>query len=280
VIFSGDMGRYDMPLHSDPEPMPSCDVLIVESTYGNRTHDRTPVIEQIGEDFERTIHKRGVVLMPSFAVGRTQLVTLILRDLMIGGDLEEVPIHIDSPMAIDATAIYSRHMYDSNLDKEITLDGRNRLFPFKVHLHRTVHESKALNHMRGPRVIIAASGMMTGGRVIHHLKRRLPDHHNLVLLTGYQAMGTRGRALQDGAETLRMHGKDVEVSARVATIQGLSSHGDADEIMRWIGTAEKKPRKVFVIHGEEESAQALAKRIHAEFGAKTIVPELKDSFEI
>ena len=160
------------------------------------------------------------------------------------------------------------------------MDGRNRLFPFKVHLHRTVHESKQLNNLRGPRVIIAASGMMTGGRIIHHLKHRLPHRHNLILLTGYQAVGTRGRALQDGAETLRMHGKDVEVNARVATIQGLSSHGDADEIMHWIGTAEKKPRKVFVIHGEEESAKTLAKRIHQEFGSQTHVPELKDSFDI
>ena len=144
VVFSGDLGRYEVPLHSDPEPLPDCDVLVVESTYGNRNHETRSVLDQIGEDYKRTIHKKGVVLMPSFAVGRTQLVTLILRDLMIGGDLEEVPIHIDSPMAIDATAIYSRHLYDCNLDKEVTLDGRSRLFPFKVNLHRTVHESKQL----------------------------------------------------------------------------------------------------------------------------------------
>jgi metallo-beta-lactamase family protein len=280
VVFSGDLGRYDVPLHSDPEPLPDCDVLIVESTYGNRRHETKSVLEQIGEEYKRTIHKKGVVLIPSFAVGRTQLVTLILRDLMIGGELEEVPIHIDSPMAIDATAIYSRHLYDCNLDKEITLDGRSRLFPFKVNLHRTVHESKQLNNLQGPRVIIAASGMMTGGRVIHHLKRRLPNHHNLVLLTGYQAEGTRGRALQDGAESLRMHGENVEVNARVATIQGLSSHADSDEIMRWIDTAERKPKKVFVVHGEVESAKTMAERIHKKYGSQVTVPELKDSFEI
>ena len=280
VVFSGDLGRYDVPLHSDPEPLPDCDVLIVESTYGKRRHEKETVLEQIREDFKRTIHKRGVVLVPRFAVGRTQLVTLILRDLMIGGDLEEVPIHIDSPMAIDATAIYSRHLYDCNLDEEITLDGRNRLFPFKVHLHRTVHESKQLNHLPGPRVIVAASGMMTGGRILHHLVRRLPDHHNLVLLTGYQGLGTRGRALQDGAGTLRIHGQNVEVGAHVSTIEGLSSHADSDEIMRWIGTAGKKPGRVFVVHGEEESAEALAKRINGEFGSQTTVPSLRDSFEI
>ncbi len=280
VVFSGDLGRYDVPLHSDPEPLPDCDVLIVESTYGKRRHEDESVLDQIREEFKHTIHKRGVVLIPSFAVGRTQMVTLILRDLMIGGDLEEVPIHIDSPMAIDATAIYSRHLYDSNLDKEITLDGRNRLFPFKVHLHRTVHESKELNNMKGPRVIVAASGMMTGGRIIHHLVRRLPDHHNLVLLTGYQGVGTRGRALQDGAATLRMHGKNIDVEARVSTIKGLSSHADGDEIMRWIGTADRKPKQVFVVHGEEESARALGDRIAKEYGSRITVPDLKDSFEI
>jgi metallo-beta-lactamase family protein len=280
IVFSGDVGRYDAPLHSDPEPLPDCDVLIVESTYGNRRHDKEPVLDQIATDFKRTIHKRGVVLIPSFAVGRVQLVTLILRDLMIGGDLAEVPIHIDSPMAIDATAVYSRHLYDCNLDEEVTLDGRNRLFPFKVHLHRTVHESKQLNHMKGPRVIIASSGMMTGGRIIHHLVRRLPDHNNLVLLTGYQAVGTRGRALQDGATTLRMHGQNVPVNAHVATIQGLSSHADADELMRWIGTASRQPRRVFVVHGEVESAEALAARIRAQNGAEVIIPRLRESFEI
>ncbi len=280
VVFSGDVGRYDVPLHSDPEPLPDCDVLIVESTYGKRRHETESVLDQIREDFKRTIHRRGIVLMPSFAVGRTQLVTLILRDLMIGGDLEEVPIHIDSPMAIDATAIYSRHLYDCNLDQEITLDGRNRLFPFQVNLHRTVHESKELNNMDGPRVIVAASGMMTGGRILHHLVRRLPDHNNLLLLTGYQSVGTRGRALQDGADTLRIHGQNVEVGAQVATIQGLSSHADADELIRWIGTAERKPGKVFVVHGEEDSAMALGARIKKEFGAQVTIPNLKDSFEI
>ena len=280
IIFSGDVGRYDVPLHSDPAPLPDCDVLIVESTYGKRKHEQSPVLDQIRKDFEQIMHRRGIVLVPSFAVGRTQLVALILRELMREGDLQEVPIHIDSPMAIDATAIYSRHLYDCNLDKEVTFDGRSRLFPFKVQRHRTVHESKMLNNLDGPRVIIAASGMMTGGRILHHLVRRLPDHNNLVLLTGYQAIGTRGRALQDGADTLRIHGQNIPVEAKVATINGLSSHADGDEIMRWIGTARKKPARVFVVHGEPESAEHLAGRIAGEIGAEVSVPDLKESFEI
>lgn len=280
IIYSGDVGRYDVPLHSDPDDMPACDVLVVESTYGTREHNRESVIDQIRKEFEHTIHKRGVVLVPSFAVGRTQLIGLILRDLMREGELAEVPIHIDSPMAISATTIYSRHLYDCNLDKEITFDGRSRIFPQKVKLHRTVHESKDLNNMDGPRVIIAASGMMTGGRILHHLNRRLGSPHNLVLLTGFQAAGTRGRALQDGAESLRIHGHDVDVKARVATIKGLSSHGDGNEIMRWIGTAPTPPKRVFVVHGEEKVSLEFAKRISAETGAEVTVPHMKESFEI
>ncbi|MBU8872079.1 MAG: MBL fold metallo-hydrolase [Gemmatimonadales bacterium] len=280
LVFSGDLGRYNVPLHTDPEPLPACDVLIVESTYGKRSHEKESILDQIREDFERTMHKRGVVLIPSFAVGRTQLVALILRNLMRKGDLQDVPIHIDSPMAIDATAIYSRHLYDYNLDEDITSDGRNRLLPKNVTLHRTVHESKILNNLDGPRVIIAASGMMTGGRILHHLVRRLPNSHNLILLSGYQAVGTRGRALHDGAETLRMHGQNIPVEARVASMQGLSSHADGEEIMRWIGTAPQPPKRVFVVHGEPESAQYMAERIAEVTGAETTAPDLKEGFEI
>jgi metallo-beta-lactamase family protein len=280
IVFSGDLGRYSAPLHRDPEPLPDCDVLVIESTYGNRRHDQTPLLEQIGDAFKETVRRRGVVLVPAFAVGRAQLVTLALRELMREGELPEVPIHIDSPMAIDATAIYSRHLYDCNLDGDVTADGRSRLFPFKVRLHRTVHESKVLNGLDGPRVIIASSGMMTGGRILHHLVRRLPRHNNLVLLTGYQAAGTRGRALQDGAGSIRVHGQNVHVEAEVRTINGLSSHADQDELMRWLGSAKRPPRRVFVVHGEEDSARDLAAAIGAATGAEVTVPALRDSFVI
>jgi len=280
LVFSGDLGRYGVPLHTDPDPRPACDVLVVESTYGNREHERESVLDQIREAFAATVRRRGTVLIPSFAVGRAQLIGLILRDLMRQGDLPEVPIHIDSPMAIDATLIYSRHLYDGNLDTDIVEDGRSRLFPRRVHLHRTVHESKQLNAMDGPRVIIASSGMMTGGRILHHLVRRLPNHNNLVLLTGYQAVGTRGRALQDGAATLRMHGQDVHVEAQVMTVEGLSSHADRTEILRWVASEPRPPRRIFVVHGEAESAAHLAERLRAATGADVAVPELKESFAL
>lgn len=280
LVFSGDLGRYDVPLHTDPEPRPDCDVLVVESTYGDRVHDHESVLDQIGEEFDETIRQGGIVLIPSFAVGRTQMVALILRRLMRSGELPEVPIHIDSPMAIDATLIYSRHLYDHNLDDDVAADGRSRLLPENVALHRTVHESKMLNGMKGPRVIIAASGMMTGGRILHHLARRLPDPKNLVLLSGYQAVGTRGRSLQDGATSLRIHGEDVAVGAKVASIRGLSSHADGNEIMRWVNSAKRPPRRVFVVHGEPEAAEALAARIAKETGAETTAPDLMQSFDL
>ena len=279
IIFGGDLGRYGVPLHVDPQPLPPCDVLVVESTYGDRKHDYKPVIDQIRADFRETVRRRGTVLIPAFAVGRAQAVGLILRDLMEDGDLAEVPIHIDSPMAVDATAIYSRHLHDGNLDEGIS-EGAS-LFPRQVKLHRTVHESKMLAAMDGPRVVIAASGMMTGGRILHHLIKRLPNQNNLILLSGYQAVGTRGRLLRDGATTLRMHGQVIPVGARVGSIDGLSSHADGDEIMRWVGTCPLPPRRVFVVHGEGEGPRAMAARLKAALpGAEVTVPALGDGFTL
>jgi len=280
IVFSGDVGRYDVPLHADPEPLPPCDYLVIESTYGDRLHNHETIHDQIRTIFKETIRRRGVVLIPAFSVGRVQMVTLILRDLMNKDELPEVPIHIDSPMAIEATAIYSRHLYDCNLDTDVVEDGRNRLFPRDVHLHRTVHESKQLNTMEGPRVIVASSGMMTGGRILHHLVRRLPHHENVILLAGYQAVGTRGRALQEGAKSLRIHGQDVPVKAQHETIEGLSAHADYAELLRWLGTSEKLPRKVFVVHGEPDSATAMAQRIEQKFSIETMIPKMGDRVKL
>jgi metallo-beta-lactamase family protein len=280
LVFSGDCGRYGVPLHRDPEPLPACDILVVESTYGDRLHDHEPVAEQVRRVFKETIRRKGVVLVPAFAVGRVQMVTLILRDLMKDGELPEVPIFVDSPMAVDATIIYGRHLYDTNLDDDLIQDGRSRLFPREVHLCRTVHESKQLNTREGPMVIISSSGMMTGGRILHHLTRRLGRPENLILLAGYQARGTRGRALQDGATSLRIHGENWPVECRHETIHGLSSHADRDELMRWIGTAPQPPGKVFVVHGEPESAQKFGEHLRDTLATEVHVPSLGKGFEL
>lgn len=279
VVFSGDLGRYDVPLHVDPATRVPCDALVIESTYGDRLHTEAPVRDQIQRIFAETIRRRGVVLIPAFAVGRVQQVTLMLRELMSGGELPEVPIVVDSPMAVDATAIYSRHLHDNSLDDGLG-DGGSRLFPRQVRFCRTVHESKALNAQEGPLVIISSSGMMTGGRILHHLTRRVGNPANLVLLSGYQAVGTRGRALQDGARTLRIHGEEWPIHCRVETIEGMSSHGDYEDLLQWVGSDAALPRRAFVVHGEPAQAAKFAVRLQAKTGAKVLVPQLDERVEI
>lgn len=280
IVFSGDVGRYGMPLHRDPHDLPDCDVLIVESTYGDRIHEKTSFADQITEPFRTTFERGGVVLIPSFAVGRAQQVTLVLRELMESGKLPEVPIHIDSPMAINATDIYSKYCDDHRMGGCLDAQGESKLFPRNVHFHRTISESKQLNAMRGPRVIISGSGMLTGGRILHHIEQRLPDPDTLLCLVGYQAPGTRGQRLQQGARTLRMHGRDIPVNARFLSIHGLSGHADQGELLRWIKTAHKLPKWVFVTHGEPDSSRALASRLEAEIGATAVAPRLFSSYEI
>ena len=279
LVFSGDVGRTDMPLHRDPAPLPPCDVLVVESTYGDRIHASDPLHEQICAPFRRTLERGGVVVVPSFAVGRAQQLTLMLRRLMQAGDLQEVPIHIDSPMAINATRVYSRYLDEQNLDDDLLEDGRTRLFPRQVQFHRSVEESKELNRLPGPRVIVSSSGMLTGGRVLHHLRRRLGGRENLIALTGYQAAGTRGRALLEGRESLRIHGRDVPVRADVLSISGLSAHADQRELLRWIASGPGTPPRVFVVHGEPEAAQTLAWRIERDLDAFSYVPRLGECVE-
>jgi metallo-beta-lactamase family protein len=269
-----------MPLHPDPQPPPACDVLVMESTYGDRVHDDTPFLEQIRPPLIHTFARGGAVLVPAFAVARAQLVTLLLREAMEAGDLPEVPIHIDSPMAVDATRIYSRHLDDENLDPELVGEGRSRLFPRRVHFHRSVEESKQLNRLEGPRIIISSSGMLAGGRVLHHLRRMLPDPANLLVLVGYQAPGTRGRALLEGATTLRMHGLDVPVRAEFLCVHGLSAHADRDGLMRWVRSAPRPPGAIFVTHGEPEASMALARRIERQVGSPTFTPRLEEGFDL
>lgn len=280
LLFSGDVGRYDVPLHSDPTPPPACDILVVESTYGNRIHNAAPIREQIRKPFHEVFERGGMVLIPSFAVGRTQLVTLMLRELINAGELPDVPIHIDSPMAVDATRIYSRHLGDLSLDEDLIEDGRSRLFPRNVQFHRSVAESKKLNQLSGPRIIVSASGMLTAGRVLHHLHHLLPDPNNLIMLVGYQAAGTRGRALLEGAKKLKMHGKQVPVRAEFLPLAGLSAHADSNELIQWIRSGKSTPSTVFVTHGEPDASKAFAERLEKEIDVLPVIPELGDQFDL
>lgn len=280
IVYSGDIGRFAMPLHPDPEGLPSCDVLIIESTYGNRRHPRVSVLEQVRRPIQDTFAQGGTVLIPAFAVGRSQLVTLILRRLMRTGELPEVPIHIDSPMAVDATRIYSRFLDPRNVDPDVFEDGRLQLFPEDVSFHSSVADSKRLNTLPGPRIIVSSSGMLTGGRVLHHLKRLAGDPRNLLLLVGYQAAGTRGRSLLEGSPSIKIHGRHVRVRARVMAIDGLSGHADRNELLHWVESAPTPPRVAFVVHGEPDAAGSLSRVLQRRFKMATRIPGLGDEYDL
>ncbi len=266
LAFSGDLGRSGRPILRDPDLIAQADILLLESTYGDRKHAANSD-EQLVKVINETAHRGGAVIVPAFAIGRTQELLWTLRRLEDDGRLPLVSVHVDSPMARSVTDLYVRHPEEHDLDMtRLTETGDSPLTSRRVHFTRSVDESKAINERQGPMIIIAGSGMATAGRVLHHLERRLPDHRNTVLLVGFQPAGTRGRALQDGAPTVRIHGTDVPVRAQVATIDGLSAHADRDEIVTWLRGFERPPRRTYLVHGEPEPAQALAATIEAELG--------------
>lgn len=259
LVFSGDLGRWGRPMIRDPELVPHADVLLVESTYGDRSHPDTNPSDQLARVVNAAAQRGGALLVPAFAVGRTQELIWRLRELEVAGRIPKLPIYIDSPMATDATEIFCQHPEDHDIDMKLLMDEHRCPLCCKPDTFtRTPEESKALNHVRGPLIIIAASGMATGGRIVHHLKQRLPDGRTTVLLVGFQAAGTRGRLLQDGVKFLRMHGQDVPIHAHVETIDGLSGHADQGEIMRWLKGFREAPRHTYVVHGEPAASETLA----------------------
>lgn len=279
ILFSGDVGRYDGPLYHDPTPPPACDYLVCESTYGNRDHPSRDVLESLREVTTRAIQRGGVMLISSFAVGRAQQLIYLLQVLMSQGRIPNMPIYLDSPMACNATAIYREHHEDHDLSEGDLDDAHTVLAGPRVHFCRTTDESKALNRLAGPAVIIASSGMMTGGRIIHHLKQRLPDSSNTIALGGYMAVGTRGRHLEEGAKRIRIHGQDVPVHAAVEKIPGLSGHADRSDLLQWLGPLPK-PRRVFLVHGEPDSAAALGETLRAERDWAVHIPHLGETQEL
>jgi metallo-beta-lactamase family protein len=276
VLFSGDVGRYDAVLTKDPEPACEADYIAVESTYGNRAHAFVPVQDQLEGILSRTFARGGVLLIPAFAVGRAQQMIYLMDAIVGAGRMRPFPIHVDSPMAIDATRIYAQFP-DAHRVSLKTIGGGSLLHNKWVRLHRTRAESEALNEMRGPAVIISSSGMLAGGRILHHCRVRLPKHENTLLITGYQAVGTLGRALQEGARVVRIHKGEVPVLAEVAELRGMSGHADAGELLRWLAELKSSPKKVFLTHGEEEAALALGARVAGERGFDTYVPRMGET---
>lgn len=272
LVFSGDVGRASQPILHDPDPPPAADVLLLESTYGDREHPQG-ADEELIRVVKEGAKRGGAILVPAFAVGRTQELIWRLRDLTVDRRIPELPIYVDSPMAIDVTEMYSEHTAEHDEDmEELVRRGRDPLQSKLVTYTRTKPESQALNSLQGPVIIISASGMATGGRILHHFNQRLGDPRTTVLLAGFQAPGTRGRALKEGARTLQIFGREVAVRARVEAIDALSAHADRAELLRWVAGMQKPPGKIYLVHGEPDIAAAFAatlrgKRLKAEVAA-------------
>jgi metallo-beta-lactamase family protein len=274
LVFSGDLGRYDVPIMVDPEPVAEADVLLVESTYGNRVHPPDDPAERLTAAVRRAALQNGWLLIPAFAVGRSQEILYDLRRLEAERRIPSLPIYLDSPMAIQATVIYASHPeeHDTALRRAAT-GGARPFAPRRFHLSQTVEESKRLNDVAGPGIIVAGSGMATGGRILHHLGRLLPDPRTTVLFVGYQAAGTRGRLLKDGAAEIRMLGVTVPVRATIMVSDAYSAHADREEILRWLGGFKRPPGMTYVVHGEAEAADALRDAMVSRLGWNAAVAQ-------
>jgi metallo-beta-lactamase family protein len=268
VVFSGDLGRYNDATMVDPVSIDRADYLIVESTYGNRKHEQRDPAEVLAEVVEKVVARGGTVVIPAFAVGRAQSLLFHFQQLKSAGRLANVPIFLDSPMATDASDIFCKYLKDHRLS-----DAECRRSCAGAHYVRSIEESKALTSNPMPKVIISASGMATGGRVLHHLKSYAPERKNAILFAGFQAGGTRGAAMMSGAETIKIHGQYVPVRAEVLNLEMLSAHADADEILRWLRGFKTAPRQAFITHGEPAASDALRHRIEEDLGWACNVPD-------
>ena len=270
LLFSGDLGRPAHPLLAPREDPPAADTVVVESTYGDRVHP-PPDPEVMASAIRRTIDRDGSVLVPAFAVDRTELVLMELRRLMRAGQVPRVPVYLDSPMALAALRVYRRAIRDRSEQVRPGV-AADVLDPGALHVAATPEESARLNEPVTPCIIVSASGMAAGGRVVHHLARQLPERRNTVLLTGYQAEGTRGRQLLDGAREVKIHGRYVPVRAEVVALEEFSVHSDAPETVAWLDRMPHPPTTAYVVHGEADASHALARRIRKELGWSAVVP--------
>lgn len=282
IVFSGDIGRYDQPILVDPTPAALGDLLLIESTYGDRSHHpENDPHDQLAEIISRTARRGGVVVIPSFAVGRTQTILYYLRELKAAKRIPDIPVIIDSPMARDATSIYQRHTdeYDA-----AALALLNRGFqPFhvpKMHFTRERAESIKLNSIHEPMIIISASGMLSGGRILHHLKHRVSDERNTVLFVGFQPPGSRGDWMKSGHTSMTLFGEEVPVRAEICEMSGLSAHADRDELLRWCRGCTGTPGRVAIVHGEPDSARAFGATLEKELGWNTHVPSYGETITI
>jgi metallo-beta-lactamase family protein len=275
VTFTGDVGRPNDPVMLAPAPPPGADHVVTESTYGNRQHPDADPLDELATVVNATMRRGGTLLIPSFAVGRAQTLLYLLSRLRGEGRIPEVPVYLNSPMAIDATELFWAHRDEHRLS-----DEECAAMSSGVQLVRTVEESKRLTPLDGPMIVLSASGMLSGGRVLHHLVRLAPNPRNTILLTGYQAAGTRGEALLAGARRLKVFGEYVPVRARVEHLDTVSAHADADELTAWLSSIERPPAHVHLVHGEPSATDALRRSLHDDLGWATSVPSYGSSVEV
>ncbi len=283
LLFSGDLGRPVHPVLAAPDPIPAVkfDAVIVESTYGDRIHEDSGSI--LADTINRTIDRGGTVLIPAFAVDRTEVLLMQLKELVERKKIPAVPIFVDSPMASAALDCYRSAIAEDSpeINSEVRADLSHDIFALaNLHETQSVSDSKALNQLKRPAIIIAASGMATGGRVVHHLARLLPDSANTVILVGFQAPGTRGRSLLEGAPTIKMHGAHVAVAAEVVYLPGLSVHADQTELLSWLFDADATYEQIFIVHGEVPAATKFAELIRTKFPGKVTIPTHGEKFKI
>jgi metallo-beta-lactamase family protein len=280
ILFSGDVGRFGVPLIVDPSEPPEVDYLVCESTYGNRFHPPSDLFFAMASLINEVIERKSVLLMPSFAIGRTQQITYMINVLIRQGVIPPIQVNIDSPMAVKATEIYCKYPGYHSVNTDVLDGDQCVLYGKHVVLHRKRQSSKLLNKLKGPAIILSASGMLTGGRIMHHLMQRLPDPNTTLALVGFMAEGTLGRQISDGEKLVYIHKQPVEVRARVVHQSGLSGHADYLELMHWLEPFKTKPDKVFVTHGELDSSQAMLERLTGERNWDCMVPELDQTVEL
>jgi metallo-beta-lactamase family protein len=282
LVFSGDLGRKDALILRDPSKVTRADYLVIESTYGGRSHPPERPMEELSAIINETAKRGGMLVIPAFAIGRTQTLLYLIREMKVRGTIPDLPVFVDSPMAHQVTELFCEHIdyFDEEARAVFQKTGKCPILCPNLEFVRTPEESKQINSMRFPAIIVSASGMATGGRVLHHLRQRLPDSRNTVLFVGYQAVGTRGQLIKDGAHSIKIHGEMVPVRAQIRSMDAFSGHADSTEILDWLSNFKKPPRLTFVVHGEEQSSLALADEIHRRLGWKTHIPQYLESFDL
>ena len=277
LTFSGDIGRFNDALLPDPQPLEIGDLLVCESTYGNRDHPEIPTEDILAKVIKEGIQRGGGIFIPAFAVGRTQEILYHLHQLELKGRIPSIPVFVDSPMAVDATEIYRQHCDDMRTEAFCRTD---MLKTSRTTFCRSTEESKRLNSMKGPRIIISASGMVTGGRIMHHMLHALPDEENTVLFVGYQAKETRGQIISSGADTVKIFGMRVPIRAKIEQIASLSAHGDRNELLRWLKSCKGSPSTVRITHGEPDAAAAFSQLVQEKMGWKAVPAEHLETVEV